>query len=87
MSYQVIARKWRPQTFEDIVGQEHIVTTLKNSITSGRVHHAFLFTGIRGIGKTTAARVLAKALNCVNGPTPQPCNECEACREITEALA
>ncbi|HOE82509.1 MAG TPA: DNA polymerase III subunit gamma/tau [Myxococcota bacterium] len=84
MSYQVIARKWRPQTFEDIVGQEHIVTTLKNSITSGRVHHAFLFTGIRGIGKTTAARVLAKALNCVNGPTPQPCNECEACREITE---
>ncbi|HOI10930.1 MAG TPA: DNA polymerase III subunit gamma/tau, partial [Myxococcota bacterium] len=84
MSYQVIARKWRPQTFSDIVGQEHVVTTLRNALTSGRIHHAFLFTGIRGIGKTTAARVLAKALNCVNGPTADPCNACEACREITE---
>ncbi len=84
MSYQVIARKWRPQTFADIVGQEHVVTTLRNALTSGRIHHAFLFTGIRGIGKTTAARVLAKALNCVQGPTPDPCNVCEACREITE---
>jgi len=84
MSYQVIARKWRPQTFADIVGQEHVVTTLRNALTSGRIHHAYLFTGIRGIGKTTAARVLAKALNCVHGPTPDPCNQCEACREITE---
>lgn len=84
MSYQVIARKWRPQTFSDIVGQEHVVTTLRNAVTSGRIHHAFLFTGIRGIGKTTAARVLAKALNCIDGPTPDPCNVCAACREITE---
>jgi DNA polymerase-3 subunit gamma/tau len=83
MSYQVIARKFRPQTFEDIVGQEHVTTTLKNSIQAGRIGHAFLFTGIRGVGKTTAARVLAKALNCVNGPTVDPCNVCDACREIT----
>ncbi len=83
MSYQVIARKFRPQTFDDIVGQEHVTTTLKNSIASGRAGHAFLFTGIRGVGKTTAARVLAKALNCVNGPTVSPCNVCDACREIT----
>lgn len=83
MSYQVIARKFRPQTFDDIVGQEHVTTTLKNSIASGRAGHAFLFTGIRGVGKTTAARVLAKAFNCVNGPTVSPCNVCDACREIT----
>jgi DNA polymerase-3 subunit gamma/tau len=84
MSYKVIARKWRPQTFDEIVGQEHVTTTLKNSLTSGRIHHAVLFTGIRGIGKTTAARVLAKALNCERGPTPEPCNRCTACTEITE---
>jgi DNA polymerase-3 subunit gamma/tau len=83
MSYQVIARKWRPQTFDDIVGQEHVTTTLKNSIASGRIGHAFLFTGIRGIGKTTAARVLAKALDCESGPTQEPCNHCVACTEIT----
>ncbi len=83
MSYQVIARKFRPQTFDDIVGQSHVTTTLKNSIQAGRIGHAFLFTGIRGVGKTTAARVLAKALNCVEGPTVTPCNVCEACREIT----
>jgi len=83
MSYQVIARKWRPQTFDDIVGQEHVTTTLKNAIASGRIGHAYLFTGIRGVGKTTVARVLAKALNCENGPTPEPCNRCAACTEIT----
>lgn len=83
MSYQVIARKWRPQTFDEIVGQEHVTMTLKNAIASGRISHAYLFTGIRGVGKTTAARVLAKALNCVNGPTPVPCNKCTPCTEIT----
>ncbi|MBM4395789.1 MAG: DNA polymerase III subunit gamma/tau [Deltaproteobacteria bacterium] len=87
MSYQVIARKWRPQTFDDIVGQEHVTQTLRNSIATGRVGHAFLFTGIRGVGKTTAARVLAKALNCVNGPTADPCNKCPACNEITSGIS
>jgi DNA polymerase-3 subunit gamma/tau len=83
MSYLVLARKWRPQTFEEIVGQEHIATTLQNAIRTDRVAHAFLFTGVRGVGKTTAARVLAKALNCENGPTPHPCNVCRNCTEIT----
>jgi len=87
MSYLVLARKWRPQTFEDIVGQEHVAQTLTNAIRSGRVAHAFLFTGVRGVGKTTAARVLAKALNCVNGPTPTPCNTCVNCQEITAGSA
>ncbi|NOZ02270.1 MAG: DNA polymerase III subunit gamma/tau [Deltaproteobacteria bacterium] len=82
MPYQVIARKWRPQTFEEIVGQSHVTTTLMNSLESGRIGHAFLFTGIRGVGKTTAARVLAKALNCEKGPGPTPCNECSSCTEI-----
>ncbi|HYD46835.1 MAG TPA: DNA polymerase III subunit gamma/tau, partial [Terriglobales bacterium] len=83
MSYLVIARKWRPQTFEEIIGQQHVTQTLSNAIRSDRVAHAFLFTGVRGVGKTTAARVLAKGLNCANGPTPSPCNECVNCREIT----
>lgn len=83
MSYLVLARKWRPQTFADIVGQEHVTRTLQNAIRAGRIAHAFLFTGVRGVGKTTAARVLAKALNCVHGPTPEPCNRCELCGEIT----
>lgn len=82
MSYLVLARKWRPQTFEDVVGQEHVTRTLQNAITSGRVAHAYLFTGARGVGKTSAARILAKAVNCVNGPTPHPCNICESCKEI-----
>src|SRR6266851_2543704 len=69
MSYQVIARKWRPQTFEDLVGQQHVTETLKNAIKSDRVAHAYIFSGVRGVGKTTAARILAKALNCVKGPT------------------
>ena len=87
MSYQVLARKWRPQTFEDVVGQEHITDVLKNSLETGRLHHGYLFTGIRGIGKTTTARILAKSLNCVEGPTSQPCNRCEFCREITEGYS
>jgi DNA polymerase III subunit gamma/tau len=82
MSYQVIARKWRPQTFAEIVGQQHVTRTLQNAIQSGRVAHAYIFSGARGVGKTTTARILAKALNCVHGPTPSPCNECDSCREI-----
>jgi DNA polymerase III subunit gamma/tau len=82
MSYQVIARKWRPQTFAEIVGQQHVSRTLQNAIQSGRVAHAYIFSGARGVGKTTTARILAKALNCVHGPTPSPCNECDSCREI-----
>ncbi|MEY4577495.1 MAG: hypothetical protein RL701_2198, partial [Pseudomonadota bacterium] len=83
MTYTVLARKYRPQTFADLVGQEHVSRTLGNAIQSGRVAHAFLFTGARGVGKTTTARLLAKALNCAEGPTPSPCNQCDACREIT----
>jgi DNA polymerase-3 subunit gamma/tau len=83
MSYQVLARKWRPQAFEEVVGQEPITRTLQNAIATGRVAHAFIFSGPRGVGKTSVARILAKALNCINGPTPQPCNACEICREIT----
>jgi len=86
MSYQALARKYRPQTFEDIVGQETVVRTLHNAIEQERIHHAYLFSGVRGVGKTTAARILAKALNCVNGPTPTPCNTCTICREITEGI-
>jgi DNA polymerase-3 subunit gamma/tau len=83
MSYQVLARKWRPQTFEEVVGQEPITKTLQNALATGRVAHAFLFSGPRGVGKTSVARILAKALNCVNGPTPHPCNTCQICQEIT----
>jgi DNA polymerase III subunit gamma/tau len=83
VSYQVIARKWRPQTFADVVGQSHVMTTLENAIRAGHIAHAYIFSGARGVGKTTTARILAKALNCVHGPTPTPCNECDSCREIT----
>ena len=83
MNYQVIARKWRPQTFADVVGQQHVTRTLENAISSGRVAHAYIFSGARGVGKTTTARILAKALNCAKGPAPIPCNECDSCREIT----
>ncbi|MFH0922020.1 MAG: DNA polymerase III subunit gamma/tau [Fibrobacterota bacterium] len=82
MAYLVLARKWRPQTLADLVGQKHIEETLGRAIQSGRVAHAFLFTGTRGIGKTTTARILAMALNCEKGPTPSPCGVCSSCREI-----
>lgn len=87
MSYKSFTLKYRPRTFDDIVGQEHISRTLKNAVTTGRIHHAYLFTGPRGTGKTTTARVLARALNCVNGPTPDPCGVCEACVSILEGRA
>lgn len=83
MAYQVLARKWRPQDFTSVVGQGPIVTALRNALTEGRIAQAYLFSGIRGVGKTTAARVLAKALNCERGPAADPCNECIACTEIT----
>ena len=80
--YQVLARKWRPQQFDDVVGQEHVTTTLKNAIEQNRLAHAYLFVGPRGIGKTSTARIFAKALNCVKGPTTTPCDKCENCKEI-----
>jgi len=83
MTYQVLARKWRPQNFSSLVGQEPIVTALRNALQEGRIAQAYLFSGIRGVGKTTAARVLAKALNCERGPAADPCNECMPCIEIT----
>ncbi|MGA2193137.1 MAG: DNA polymerase III subunit gamma/tau, partial [Nitrospirota bacterium] len=84
MSYTVLARKWRPQQFGDVVGQEHVTRSLMNALSMGRVAHAFLFSGTRGVGKTTTARILAKALNCAKGPTPSPCGECDSCTEITQ---
>ena len=86
MAYTVLARKYRPQSFGDLVGQEHVARTLGNAIGTDRVAHAFLFTGVRGVGKTTTARLLAKALNCEKGPTPTPCNECGPCTDITAGV-
>jgi DNA polymerase-3 subunit gamma/tau len=87
MSHQVLARKWRPRKFEDVIGQEHVIKALANALDTGRIHHAYLFTGTRGVGKTTLARILAKALNCVGtdgngGMTSKPCGVCSACTEI-----
>ena len=85
MKYIVTARKWRPGTFEEIVGQEHIARTLKNAIVSGRVAHAYLFTGPRGVGKTTTARILAKTLNCIEQASGEPCNKCEMCNTFNSS--
>ena len=84
MTYSVLARKWRPATFDQVIGQEAVIQTLKNSIAEGRIHHSLIFSGLRGTGKTSTARIYAKALNCENGPTVEPCLECDACREIAE---
>ena len=84
MSYQVLARKWRPQRFDDVLGQQAVTRTLKNALKSGRLAQAFVFAGPRGCGKTTTARILARALNCVKGPTAEPCGVCDACVEIAE---
>ena len=80
--YKVTARKWRPMSFNELIGQEHVTKTIKNAIDKKRIAHAYLFSGSRGVGKTTMARIIAKALNCENGPTPLPCNKCNFCKEI-----
>src|SRR3546814_174374 len=84
MSYQVLARKWRPRSFREMVGQTHVLKALINALDSQRLHHAYLFTGTRGVGKTTIARIIAKCLNCETGITSTPCGECSVCREIDE---
>ena len=84
MSYQVLARKWRPKTFGDMVGQSHVLQALTNALDNDRLHHAYLFTGTRGVGKTTLARILAKCLNCEQGVSSNPCGECSACVSIDE---
>ncbi len=87
MSYEVLARKWRPKQFSDVIGQDHVTRTLRNAIVQGRVGHAYLFVGPRGVGKTSIARIFAKALNCAQGPTPEPCDQCDMCREIAAGTA
>ena len=80
MSYQVLARKWRPRVFREMVGQEHVLQALINALDHNRLHHAYLFTGTRGVGKTTIARILAKCLNCETGVSSEPCGQCSSCR-------
>ena len=82
MSYQVLARKWRPKNFSEVVGQSHVLTALENGLKENRLHHAYLFSGTRGVGKTSIARLFAKGLNCINGITADPCGECENCKAI-----
>ena len=82
MAYIALYRKWRPKSFEDVVGQSHITETLQKAIDTDKVAHAYLFSGPRGTGKTSTAKIFARAMNCVHGPTSHPCNECEICRHI-----
>ncbi|MDX5298458.1 MAG: DNA polymerase III subunit gamma/tau, partial [Gammaproteobacteria bacterium] len=84
MSYQVLARKWRPRTFQDMVGQEHVLQALVHALDQQRLHHAYLFTGTRGVGKTTLGRIMARCLNCEVGVSSRPCGTCDSCREIVE---
>ena len=84
VSYRALYRVWRPQTFADLVGQEHVTQTLMNALQSGQLAHAYLFSGPRGTGKTSAAKIMAKAVNCIEGPTAEPCNQCEACRGVVD---
>jgi DNA polymerase-3 subunit gamma/tau len=87
MAYEVLARKWRPQIFEDVIGQEHVTQTLINAFKSDRLAHAYLFSGSRGVGKTSVARILAKAMNCRQGEPGIPCNRCHSCIEITQGAS
>src|SRR4030067_887030 len=87
MSYIVLARKWRPQSFDDLVGQETVAKTFKNALSSGKIAHAYLFSGPRGVGKTSTARILAKALNCQQRTDSEPCGKCESCKAITEGAS
>ena len=84
MSYQVLARKWRPKIFDDMVGQSHVLKALSNALDQDRLHHAYLFTGTRGVGKTTLARIFAKCLNCEKGVSSKPCGECNACTSLDQ---
>ena len=87
MAYVALYRKWRPKTFPDLVGQEHVSRTLSQAVETGRVGHAYLFSGPRGTGKTSTAKILAKALNCEKGPSTEPCNECESCRRVNDGTS